>query len=43
MSFIYESAETAKKSLEKYFNILVDYKPETVGGKIPDETFYYKH
>ncbi|MCT4686212.1 ABC transporter substrate-binding protein [Vallitalea sp.] len=43
MSFIYESAETAKKSLEKYFNILVDYKAETVGGKIPDETFYYKH
>jgi NitT/TauT family transport system substrate-binding protein len=43
MSFIYESAETAKKSVGKYFNILVDYKPETVGGKIPDETFYYKH
>ncbi|MCT4542940.1 MAG: ABC transporter substrate-binding protein [Vallitalea sp.] len=43
MTFIYESAESAKESLDKYYEILLSYKPESIGGKIPDETFYYKH
>lgn len=35
-------ASDIKSDLEKYLNILLEYDPKTVGGKLPDEGFYYK-
>lgn len=36
-------AGTAKVSTEKYFNILASYDPKFIGGKLPDDDFYYKN
>jgi len=32
---------TAKESIQNYIKILFEFSPEDVGGKIPDENFYY--
>ena len=42
-NFKYVSSEAAKKDVEKYYDILFAYRPESIGGKIPDEGFYYKN
>lgn len=34
-------ASTAKKELEFFFNILLEDMPQSVGGKLPNERFYY--
>jgi len=34
-------AKTAKKDLEFFFNILKKNNPKTIGGKLPDDGFYY--
>ena len=34
--------EDIRTDLEKYLEILFQYDPKTVGGKLPDEGFYYK-
>ncbi len=39
--FQYKSSVDAKKDLEQYFNVLLELKPESIGGKLPDENFYY--
>jgi hypothetical protein len=36
------SSEAAKKDIEKYYDILFAYRPEMIGEKIPDESFYHK-
>jgi len=38
----YVDAEDAKKSLSSYFSILAEKNPDSVGGRVPDEEFYYK-
>lgn len=38
----YVDAVDAKPALEKYYSILHDFAPETIGGKLPDEGFYFK-
>lgn len=35
------SAVDAKKDLEFFFNILKDEDPKSIGGKLPDDSFYY--
>jgi NitT/TauT family transport system substrate-binding protein len=41
--YIYKSADVARKDIEKYCNVILSgLKPECVGGKIPDENFYYQ-
>ena len=42
-NFNYVSSEAAKKDIEKYYDILFTYRPEIIGGKISDESFYYKN
>lgn len=32
---------TAKADIEAYLTILKDFKPQLIGGKLPDEGFYY--
>lgn len=35
-------AQEAKPAIEAYLNVLMNFSPETVGGKLPDETFYFQ-
>ena len=35
------SAKDAKKDLEFFYDILKSNNPKTIGGKLPDEGFYY--
>ncbi|MGO4887334.1 ABC transporter substrate-binding protein [Anaerobacillus sp. MEB173] len=35
-------AEEAQFSIEQYFNLLLESQPESIGGQLPDEGFYYK-
>lgn len=37
----YFSAEEAKYDIEKYFNVLFDFSEDSIGGKLPDEGFYF--
>lgn len=36
-----EKADEVKSNLEFYFNIIIEMNPALVGGKLPDEGFYY--
>ena len=36
------SAKEAKKDLEFFYNVLKSNNPKTIGGKLPDEGYYYK-
>lgn len=38
----YVGAAEAKESIESYLKVLLDYSPDSIGGKIPDEDFYYE-
>lgn len=42
-NFIYKASINAKKDIEEYCNVLSSFKPESIGGKVPDENFYYKN
>ncbi len=37
-----DDAQSSKKVLEHFFNVLLKSKPALVGGKLPDENFYYQ-
>ncbi|WZL73456.1 ABC transporter substrate-binding protein [Clostridiaceae bacterium 35-E11] len=37
----FEDAQKAKEVVDEYLNVLFDYSPKDVGGKLPDENFYY--
>lgn len=37
----YKSAADAKNDVEEYFRVLLELKPESIGNKIPDDSFYY--
>ncbi|MCY6958312.1 ABC transporter substrate-binding protein [Clostridium brassicae] len=41
-NIVFISAEDGKDSLEKFYNVLKESDPKSIGGKIPDENFYYK-
>ncbi len=36
------NAADAKKSMEEYFSVLYESNPDSVGGKLPDDRFYFK-
>ncbi len=38
----YMSAQEARPAVEKYLKVLFAFSPETVGGKVPDDKFYYQ-
>lgn len=37
----FASAQDAKESINRYLSILMEFNPKTIGGKLPDEHFYY--
>lgn len=40
-NIVYIDAEEAKQTLTDFYKILFDFDPKSVGGKLPDEEFYY--
>ncbi len=38
----YIEAENAKEFLKEFYQILFDFEAKSVGGKLPDDEFYYK-
>lgn len=38
----FEDAQDAKFDIETYLNVLSKYSPKDIGGKLPDENFYFK-
>lgn len=40
-NIVYIEASEAEVVLDDYFNILLDFDAKSVGGKLPDEGFYY--
>ena len=41
-SIVYVDASEAKPFLEDLYNVLYEFEPKSVGGKLADEGFYYK-
>ncbi|MFW5800013.1 MAG: ABC transporter substrate-binding protein [Spirochaetota bacterium] len=37
----YKSAEDSMKEVKEYFKVLYNFNPQTIGGKLPDDDFYY--
>ena len=42
MGLIYKNAYDAKADLQQFWQLLVDFDPATIGGKVPDEKILYK-
>lgn len=40
-NIVYIDAKDAKASLDAFYNVLFDFEPKSVGGKLVDEGFYY--
>ena len=40
-NIVYIDARSGKSSLHEFFSILYAYNPESIGGQIPDDGFYY--
>jgi NitT/TauT family transport system substrate-binding protein len=38
----YMGSQESKAAVNKYLQVLLQFSPETVGGKIPDDKFYYQ-
>ena len=41
MGLIYKNAMDAKTDLDGFYQLLNDFDPSMIGGKVPDETLYY--
>ncbi|MGO5075508.1 ABC transporter substrate-binding protein [Clostridium sporogenes] len=41
-NIVFMDSKDSKDSLEKFYNILKENDPKSIGGKLPDENFYYK-
>lgn len=37
----YVDGKTMKKQIAKYYNVLFESKPQSIGSKLPDDEFYY--
>ncbi len=37
----YKTAANAKSDVEQYYNVLLELKPESIGSKLPEVSFYY--
>jgi NitT/TauT family transport system substrate-binding protein len=42
LGLTYKNSADSKKDLAKYYNNLLDFKPDSIGGKTPDENYYYE-
>ncbi|NMA55910.1 MAG: ABC transporter substrate-binding protein, partial [Treponema sp.] len=40
-AFAYSSAVDAKKDIEDLLSVFLDFAPESIGGKLPDDSFYF--
>ncbi|MCH3963181.1 MAG: PhnD/SsuA/transferrin family substrate-binding protein [Clostridium sp.] len=40
-NIVFISADEGKKSLKNFYSILMNDYPKSIGGKLPDENFYY--
>ena len=40
-AFAYSSAADAKKDIEDLLSVFLDFAPEAIGGKLPDDSFYF--
>lgn len=40
--FIWKNAEESREEIEKNMQLFLDFSPESIGGKLPDEQFYFK-
>ena len=40
-NIVYIDDEEMKNSIEGFYEVLYSYEPKSVGGKLPDENFYY--
>jgi NitT/TauT family transport system substrate-binding protein len=40
-SIVFKDAQEAKDEVQSFLSILHDFNPDSVGGKLPDEDFYY--
>lgn len=41
-NIVFISAKDGKEPLDKFYNVLKEDDPKSIGGKLPDESFYYK-
>lgn len=41
-NLLFMSAKDAKSAVEKYLQVFLEASPDTIGGKLPDENFYYQ-
>lgn len=41
MGLKFVPAKDAKKTLDEYYKIMIDYDPKSVGGKVPNESLYF--
>ncbi len=37
-----DDSQSIRPRLEQFFSILLDFKPELIGGKLPEDGFYYR-
>jgi NitT/TauT family transport system substrate-binding protein len=40
-NIVFINAKDGKQVLQKFYKVLYDSDPKSVGGKMPDENFYY--
>ncbi|WP_446899060.1 ABC transporter substrate-binding protein [Clostridium sp. LBM24168] len=40
-NIVFISSDNGKKALKNFYSILMNYYPKSIGGKLPDENFYY--
>ena len=41
-NIVFIDGEEGKSAMEGFLNVLMEYNPKTIGGKLPDASFYYK-
>ncbi len=41
MNLMFKNAADSKTALETYYKVLFDVDPKTIGGKMPDDNFYF--
>ncbi len=41
-AYTWQSAKSGKNQIEDLLNIFLSFAPESIGGKLPDQGFYYK-
>jgi NitT/TauT family transport system substrate-binding protein len=42
INFKFVRADTIRNQVSEYFNVFYEMNPDIIGGRIPDENFYYR-